>query len=105
MKCAEDTTMQSAVVKRSIVIAGHRTSVSLENDFWSGLKEIGREHKMTLSSLITDINGRRLHTNLSSAIRLFVLRHFRSKISQTFQGHLEAGMELPRIEQVGQPSQ
>ena len=71
--------MQFAVVKRSIVIAGHRTSVSLEDDFWSGLKEIGREHKMTLASLIADINGRRLDTNLSSAVRLFVLRHFRSK--------------------------
>jgi predicted DNA-binding ribbon-helix-helix protein len=81
--------MQFAVVKRSIVLAGHRTSVSLEDDFWNGLKEIGREHKMTLSSLITDINGRRLDTNLSSAVRLFVLRHFRSKISQTFPDPLK----------------
>src|ERR1700733_15250052 len=97
--------MQFAVVKRSIVIAGHRTSVSLEDDFWSGLKEIGREHKMTLSSLITDINCRRLDTNLSSAVRLFVLRHFRSKISQTFPGHLRAGAEPPRIGQVGRQSQ
>jgi predicted DNA-binding ribbon-helix-helix protein len=105
MKCTEEMTLQSAVVKRSIVIAGHRTSVSLENDFWSGLKEIGREHKMTLSSLITDINDRRPDTNLSSAVRLFVLRHFRSKISQTFPGRVEAGMELPRIAQVGQQSQ
>jgi predicted DNA-binding ribbon-helix-helix protein len=97
--------MQFAVVKRSIVIAGHRTSVSLEDDFWSGLKEIGREHKMTLSSLITDISGRRLDTNLSSAVRLFVLRHFRSKISQTFRGPLEANLELPRIGQVERQSQ
>ena len=97
--------MQFAVVKRSIVIAGHRTSVSLEDDFWNGLKEIGREHEMTLSSLITDINGRRLDTNLSSAVRLFVLRHFRSKISQSFAGSLEARMELPRIGQVGRQSQ
>ncbi len=97
--------MQFAVVKRSIVIAGHRTSVSLEEDFWSGLKEIGREHKMTLSSLITDINCRRLNTNLSSAVRLFVLRHFRSKIPQAFPGRPEAGVELPRIGQVGRQSQ
>jgi predicted DNA-binding ribbon-helix-helix protein len=97
--------MQFAVVKRSIVIAGHRTSVSLEDDFWIGLKEIGREHKMTLSSLITDIKGRRLDTNLSSAVRLFVLRHFRSKISQTFPGRLEAGVELPQMGQVGRQSQ
>ena len=97
--------MQFAVVKRSIVIAGHRPSVSLEDDFWSGLKEIGREHKMTLSSLVTGINGRRLDTNLSSAVRLFVLRHFRSKISQTFPVRLEASMELPRMGQVGRQSQ
>jgi predicted DNA-binding ribbon-helix-helix protein len=89
--------MQFAVVKRSIVIAGHRTSVSLEDDFWSGLKEIGREHKMTLSSLVSDINGRRMDTNLSSAVRLFVLRHFRSKISQRVPGRLEASVGLPRI--------
>jgi len=105
MKCVEETTLKSAVVKRFIEIAGHRACVSLENDFWSGLKEIGREHKMTLSSIITDINGRWLHTNLSSAVRLFVLRHFRSKISQTFPGRLEAGMELPQIWQIGQQSQ
>jgi predicted DNA-binding ribbon-helix-helix protein len=97
--------MQFAVVKRSIVIAGHRTSVSLEDDFWSGLKEIGREHKMTLSSLITDINCRRLDTNLSSAVRLFVLRHFRLKLSRTFPGRLEVGVELPRIAQVERQSQ
>jgi predicted DNA-binding ribbon-helix-helix protein len=97
--------MQFAVVKRSIVIAGHRTSVSLEDDFWSGLKEIGREHEMTLSSLITEINGRRLDTNLSSAVRLFVLRHFRSKIPRTFPGRLKASVELPRIGQFEQQSQ
>jgi predicted DNA-binding ribbon-helix-helix protein len=91
--------MQFAVVKRSIVLAGHRTSVSLEDDFWNGLKEIGREHKMTLSSLIGDINGRRLDTNLSSAVRLFVLRHFRSKIPQTFPRRLKASVELPPIGQ------
>ena len=92
--------MQFAVVERSIVIAGHRTSVSLEDDFWSGRKEIGRERKMTLASLVTDINGRRLDTNLSSAVRLFVLRHFRSKMPQTFPGRLEASMKPPRIRQV-----
>jgi predicted DNA-binding ribbon-helix-helix protein len=91
--------MQFAVVKRSIVLAGHRTSVSLEDDFWNGLKEIGREHKMTLSSLITDIDGRRLDTNLSSAVRLFVLRHFRSKIPQTFPRRPEVSVELAPIGQ------
>ena len=63
--------MQSAVVKRSIVIAGHKTSVSLEDDFWSALKEIKRSNNVTLSGLVADIDVRRLHANLSSAISDF----------------------------------
>jgi predicted DNA-binding ribbon-helix-helix protein len=78
----EEATMQSAVVKRSIVIAGHKTSISLEDDFWNALKEIKRSHNMTLSGLVADIDVRRLHANLSSAIRIFVLHHFRSQTSQ-----------------------
>lgn len=88
--------MDSAVVKRSIVISGHRTSVSLEDDFWNGLKQIGRENKMTLSGLVADIDVRRLHNNLSSAIRIFVFHHFRSQIPQTSTNGIEAGVEVPR---------
>ena len=65
--------MKSAVVKRSIVIAGHRTSVSLEDAFWKGLKEIARARNRTISDLIASIDAQRKHANLSSAIRLFVL--------------------------------
>jgi predicted DNA-binding ribbon-helix-helix protein len=65
--------MKSAVVKRSIVIAGHRTSVSLEDAFWKGLKEIARARNRTISDLIALIDAQRKHANLSSAIRLFVL--------------------------------
>jgi predicted DNA-binding ribbon-helix-helix protein len=65
--------MQSAVLKRSVVVAGHKTSVSLEDAFWNGLKEIGGERRMTLSDLIAAIDAQRQHGNLSSAIRLFVL--------------------------------
>jgi predicted DNA-binding ribbon-helix-helix protein len=72
--------MDSAVVKRSIVISGHKTSVSLEDAFWNGLKQIGQENKTTLSGLVADIDVQRLHNNLSSAIRVFVLHHFRSQI-------------------------
>ena len=48
--------MQSVIVKRSIVIAGHKTSVSLEDAFWDGLKDIGRGHKMTLSDFELDFS-------------------------------------------------
>jgi len=72
--------MKSPVVKRSIVIAGHKTSVSLEDAFWKGLKEIAGGRDMTLSELVAAIDSERRHGNLSSAIRLFVLDHYRSMI-------------------------
>ncbi len=69
--------MKSPVVKRSIVIAGHKTSVSLEDAFWKGLKEIAGGRDMTLSDLVATIDTDRRHGNLSSAIRLFVLDYYR----------------------------
>ena len=62
--------MKSPVVKRSIVIAGHKTSVSLEDAFWKGLKEIADQRNVTLSDLVANIDSQRRHGNLSSAIRL-----------------------------------
>ncbi|HTZ02129.1 MAG TPA: ribbon-helix-helix domain-containing protein [Xanthobacteraceae bacterium] len=71
--------MKSPVVKRSIVIAGHKTSVSLEDAFWKSLKDIAGERQITLSDLVASIDAERRHGNLSSAIRLFVLDHFQAK--------------------------
>src|SRR6187431_3624879 len=71
--------MKSPVVKRSIVIAGHKTSVSLEDAFWKGLKEIADARGMTLSDIVASIDSQRRHGNLSSAIRLFVLDHYRGQ--------------------------
>ena len=71
--------MSSPVVKRSIVIAGHKTSVSLEDAFWKGLKEIAATRSITLSDLVAAIDSTRRHGNLSSAIRLFVLDHFQAE--------------------------
>jgi predicted DNA-binding ribbon-helix-helix protein len=73
--------MKSPVVKRSIVIAGHKTSVSLEDAFWSGLKDIAGGRDTTLSDLVAAIDSERRHGNLSSAIRLFVLDYYRSQAS------------------------
>jgi predicted DNA-binding ribbon-helix-helix protein len=72
--------MKSPVVKRSIVIAGHKTSVSLEDAFWKGLKEIAGTRDATLSDLVSTIDSDRRHGNLSSAIRLFVLDFYRAQI-------------------------
>jgi predicted DNA-binding ribbon-helix-helix protein len=73
--------MKSPVVKRSIVIAGHKTSVSLEDAFWKGLKEIAGDRDITLSDLVATIDTDRRQGNLSSAIRLFVLDHYRSQMA------------------------
>ena len=70
--------MKSSIVKRSIVIGGHKTSVSLEDAFWSDLKEIAHAQRATLSELVAKIDQARQQNNLSSAIRLFVLEHART---------------------------
>jgi predicted DNA-binding ribbon-helix-helix protein len=75
--------MKTAVTKRSVVISGHKTSVSLEDEFWQSLKEIVNGRNETLSDLIAGIDSQRLDGNLSSAIRLFVLNHFRARVFGT----------------------
>jgi predicted DNA-binding ribbon-helix-helix protein len=72
--------MKSPVVKRSIVVAGHKTSVSLEDEFWNGLKEIAGGRDTTLSDLVAAIDSGRQLGNLSSAIRLFVLDYYRKQL-------------------------
>lgn len=72
--------MKSLVVKRSIVIGGHKTSVSLEEPFWLSLKEIAHGQRMTLSTMVGDIDTKRQQGNLSSAIRLFVLDSVRARM-------------------------
>ena len=71
--------MATLIVKRSVVLNGAKTSVSLENKFWDGLQEIARSENLTNSALIERIaGGRRESVNLSSEIRVFVLDHFRT---------------------------
>lgn len=65
--------------KRSLSIAGHRTSVSLEDAFWAGLKEIAGQEQRTLAALIAEIDSRRGANNLSSALRLHVLAHYQKR--------------------------
>jgi predicted DNA-binding ribbon-helix-helix protein len=70
--------LKSYIVKRSIVIDGHKTSVSLEDAFWSGLKEIAHIQRATVSKIVAEIDKTRQQGNLSSAIRLFVLDQLRT---------------------------
>ena len=71
--------MKSAIVKCSIVIDGHKTSVSLEDAFWSSLKNIAHTEGVPLSKMVTEIDRTRERGNLSSAIRLFILEQVRTK--------------------------
>jgi predicted DNA-binding ribbon-helix-helix protein len=70
--------MRPSIRKRSIIVRHHRTSVSLEDDFWSALKEIVRERDSTLSDMIVALDSERQQGNLSSAIRLFVFDFYRN---------------------------
>jgi predicted DNA-binding ribbon-helix-helix protein len=89
--------MKSPVVKRSIVIAGHKTSVSLEDAFWRGLKDIATSRRMTLSDLVGSIDSERKHGNLSSAIRLFVLNHYQARPS--YEGQRAPAREMMMMPQ------
>ena len=73
--------MQTEILKRSIVIAHHKTSVSLEDNFWNGLKEIADARDQSISGLVTTIKMAHEQGNLSSAIRQFVLAYYRERPS------------------------
>jgi len=78
--------MQSSVIKKhSIIITRHKTSISLEDEFWESLREIAKGRGEPVSQLIADIDEGRQFGNLSSAIRLFVLRHYRDQVDQQDQ--------------------
>ncbi len=65
------------VIKRSIVIAGHSTSVSLEDAFWRTLKEIAAKNGVSLAALVATVDAKRGDANLSSALRVFTLEQSR----------------------------
>ena len=70
--------MKSSIVKRSIVLAGHKTSVSLEEPFYQALKDIAASRRVPLPRFDRRIDNDREHGNLLSAIRLFVLNHYQA---------------------------
>ena len=90
--------MKSAVFKRSIVISGHKTSVSLEDAFWRELQKIAMGRHQTLSEMVSAIDSGRAHGNLSSALRLFVLDYYRAQIALEAAGRT---LPLLRVEQGG----
>ena len=74
---------KSSIIKRSVVIRGHKTSVSVEDPFWSALKEIAASRNLPIMTLIDLIDVARTSSNLSSSLRLYVLEHYRKAAQQT----------------------
>ncbi|WP_297771608.1 ribbon-helix-helix domain-containing protein [uncultured Roseovarius sp.] len=76
--------MNARPVKRSLTLRGHRTSVSLEDEFWQAFREIAEETGIPLNALAAEIDAARgVEMGLATAIRLHVLRHYRERYSQT----------------------
>jgi predicted DNA-binding ribbon-helix-helix protein len=73
------TFVESVVKKRSVVVGGRKTSTSLENEFWEALREIAQSQQMPLSKLLATIKAEQRQNSLSSAIRVFVLNHYRTR--------------------------
>jgi predicted DNA-binding ribbon-helix-helix protein len=73
------TRRRESVLKRSVYLDGHKTSVTLEDAFWGACKEIAAAQGSSVDRLIVAIDSERQHTNLSSAIRLFVLDYYRQQ--------------------------
>ena len=71
----------SRTIARSILIAGRKTSVRLEESFWLGLQEIAHKHLISVSALMSTIDAQRQHRNRSSALRSFVLEYYRSQVA------------------------
>jgi predicted DNA-binding ribbon-helix-helix protein len=80
--------MKSPIVKHSMTLQGHMTSVSVENVFWKAHREIAHHRHMTVPQLVRDINADRKQANLSAAIRLFVL--------EVYQDYLGPPLEPPK---------
>jgi predicted DNA-binding ribbon-helix-helix protein len=76
---ARGNIVKTLIVKRSVRLDGHKTSISLEDEFWEGLCEIARRERLTISTLVKKIARARKSDNLSSAIRVFVCNHFRTR--------------------------
>jgi predicted DNA-binding ribbon-helix-helix protein len=78
------------IVKHSVVIAGHRTSVSLEDAFWRALKEIAAQEGVSLAALVARVDAGRGEANLSSALRVFVLERALERLVSDNSGHSRA---------------
>ncbi len=87
--------MTDRIAKRSISIAGHHTSITLESIFWDSLKTLAKERNQTMQELIRLIDAKRGEQNLSSAIRVFVLKAYIAKLTFSRDPSTEEASRLP----------
>jgi predicted DNA-binding ribbon-helix-helix protein len=87
--------MKSAISKRSVVIAGHKTSVSLEQPFWDIVREVAGAEGTTVSAVLRRIDSERTQSNLSSAVRVFALQHVRARAPAAAIAGAKAGWREP----------
>jgi len=90
--------VKSAVAKRSVVIGGHKTSVSLEEPFWNEVRNIAEANRISVSNLLQKIDDERKNANLSSAIRVYVLQHVREQARELANASNAARSEPARPE-------
>ena len=90
-----------AIQKRSVIIASHRTSVSLEPEFWAALKEIALRRDKSINELVTEIDGQR-RGNLSSALRVYVLTYLQGQLAAAAEPRDQAAE--PVAETVDEPT-
>jgi predicted DNA-binding ribbon-helix-helix protein len=88
--------MKTTVFKRSVVIAGRKTSISLEAEFWDGIRQIAAREGLTTSALLLRIQGGRHDGNFSSAVRLFVLEDLQRRIDPRLRSGSEPGQRRIR---------
>jgi predicted DNA-binding ribbon-helix-helix protein len=101
--CGREMSDTSSVAKRSVTIAGHKTSITLEDAFWSGLKEIANRRDISVSDLLAAIDSEREASNLSSAIRLFVLDCYRNQLLEQVKRDRTRGVLAKVLRGTGDP--
>jgi predicted DNA-binding ribbon-helix-helix protein len=91
-----------SIQKRSVIIASHRTSVSLEPEFWAALKDIALRRDKSINELVTEIDGQR-RGNLSSALRVYVLTFLQGQLASAAEPREQAGepVAVPEAETPG----
>ena len=95
--------MNSTVTKRSVVIAGRKTSISLEDEFWNGLKAIAHHRQRTLSAVVGEIDQKR-QGNLSSAIRVYVFGNLCTQLPGSSRDSVASGTINASFERRDTPS-